>query len=121
MIGGSRDFAPCSGRWTLCAWITFEALQAIGKFQRAAPQPRPGAGFQALARIFFLAVKDALDDTSTGLGASLPIIAEDLGEITPDVIELRDQFRFARHEDFAVRFFRAGQCLFCLIIISPIV
>lgn len=33
---------------------------------------------------FFSAVKDALGE--------LPIIAEDLGEITPDVIELRDQF-----------------------------
>lgn len=33
---------------------------------------------------FLLAVKNALGD--------LPIIAEDLGEITPDVIEMRDQF-----------------------------
>ena len=39
--------------------------------------PGPGADF-------LLAVKDALGD--------LPIIAEDLGEITSDVIEIRDQF-----------------------------
>jgi 4-alpha-glucanotransferase len=39
----------------------------------------PGPGEE-----FLLAVKTALGD--------LPIIAEDLGEITPDVIELRDQF-----------------------------
>lgn len=39
--------------------------------------PGPGADF-------FNAVKTALGD--------LPIIAEDLGEITPDVFELRDQF-----------------------------
>jgi 4-alpha-glucanotransferase len=39
--------------------------------------PGPGADF-------FAALSDALDE--------LPIIAEDLGEITPDVFELRDQF-----------------------------
>ncbi|KAA3645274.1 MAG: 4-alpha-glucanotransferase [Chloroflexi bacterium] len=39
--------------------------------------PGPGAHF-------FEAIKEAL--------GGLPIIAEDLGEITPDVIELRDQF-----------------------------
>ncbi len=39
--------------------------------------PGPGADF-------FTALSDALDE--------LPIIAEDLGEITPDVFELRDQF-----------------------------
>jgi 4-alpha-glucanotransferase len=41
---------------------------------------------------FLLTVQAELGDASTGLGADLPIIAEDLGEITPDVIELRDQF-----------------------------
>ena len=41
---------------------------------------------------FLSAVEAGLSDASTELGAGLPIIAEDLGEITPDVIELRDQF-----------------------------
>jgi len=36
------------------------------------------------------------------LGSDLPIIAEDLGEITPDVIELR-RVQSTRHEDSAVR------------------
>ncbi len=35
---------------------------------------------------FFMAIKNALEE--------LPIIAEDLGEITPDVIEMRDYFDF---------------------------
>jgi 4-alpha-glucanotransferase len=41
---------------------------------------------------FLLAVESALGDASMGLSTGLPIIAEDLGEITPDVIELRDRF-----------------------------
>jgi 4-alpha-glucanotransferase len=57
---------------------------------RWAPGPGPG---------FFRAVEDALGE--------LPIIAEDLGEITPDVIEMRERFhlpgmkivQFAFHGD----------------------
>lgn len=41
--------------------------------------PGPGA-------LFFEAIQQALSD--------LPIIAEDLGEITPDVVDLREQFQF---------------------------
>ena len=41
-----------------------------------------GAGRPARAIELFEAIRAALND--------LPIIAEDLGEITPDVIELRD-------------------------------
>ena len=41
---------------------------------------------------FLEAVQSTLGDASAGLNTGLPIIAEDLGEITPDVIELRDQF-----------------------------
>ncbi len=41
---------------------------------------------------FLSAIKSALGETPEGLERDLPIIAEDLGEITPDVIELRDQF-----------------------------
>jgi 4-alpha-glucanotransferase len=41
---------------------------------------------------FLSAVEAGLGDASNGYSAGLPIIAEDLGEITPDVIELRDQF-----------------------------
>jgi 4-alpha-glucanotransferase len=41
---------------------------------------------------FLSAVETALREASPGNSGGLPIIAEDLGEITPDVIELRDQF-----------------------------
>ena len=47
----------------------------------------PGPGEDFLSKI-----KTALGDAWTGVSTGLPIIAEDLGEITPDVIELRDQF-----------------------------
>lgn len=36
--------------------------------------------------------RDFFDQVRDQLGGDLPIIAEDLGEITPDVIELRNQF-----------------------------
>lgn len=41
---------------------------------------------------FLTTISSALSDSPNGLNTGLPIIAEDLGEITPDVIELRDQF-----------------------------
>ena len=41
---------------------------------------------------FLSAVDATLRETSPKFSAGLPIIAEDLGEITPDVIELRDRF-----------------------------
>ena len=47
----------------------------------------PGPGDE-----FLSVVESALGESSTGPSAGLPIIAEDLGEITPDVVELRDQF-----------------------------
>lgn len=47
--------------------------------------PAPGEDFLS-------AIKSALLEASPNSGADLPIIAEDLGEITPDVIELRDRF-----------------------------
>ena len=49
--------------------------------------PGPGADF-------FTKVQEALGE--------LPLIAEDLGEITPDVIVLREQFDLARDENLAV-------------------
>ena len=51
-----------------------------------------GRWVQGPGEDFLTAVESALGDASTGLSTGLPIIAEDLGEITPDVIELRDQF-----------------------------
>jgi 4-alpha-glucanotransferase len=47
--------------------------------------PGPGDDFLSV-------IKSALDEARAGPNTGLPIIAEDLGEITPDVIELRDQF-----------------------------
>jgi 4-alpha-glucanotransferase len=47
--------------------------------------PGPGEDFLA-------SIRSALSETSSAAGSELPIIAEDLGEITPDVIELRDKF-----------------------------
>jgi 4-alpha-glucanotransferase len=49
--------------------------------------PGPGAAL-------FDAVRDALGGTSTTLSTGLPIIAEDLGLITPDVEQLRDLLGF---------------------------
>ena len=51
-----------------------------------------GRWAQGSGEDFLFAVKAALVDSPMEPGADLPIIAEDLGEITPDVIELRDQF-----------------------------
>ncbi len=48
---------------------------------------------------------DFLRNLQAALG-ELPIIAEDLGVITPDVVKLREIFRPARDEDFAVCFQR---------------
>jgi 4-alpha-glucanotransferase len=47
--------------------------------------PGPGEDFLSV-------ISSALGETSAKFNTGLPIIAEDLGEITPDVIELRDQF-----------------------------
>jgi 4-alpha-glucanotransferase len=49
--------------------------------------PGPGAAL-------FEAVQEALGSLESTTGAALPIIAEDLGLITPDVEELRDQLGF---------------------------
>ncbi|HNA87725.1 MAG TPA: 4-alpha-glucanotransferase, partial [Anaerolineales bacterium] len=47
----------------------------------------PGPG-----KDFFRAVDENLGNTSTNPGTGLPIVAEDLGVITPDVIELLEAF-----------------------------
>ena len=57
----------------------------------------PGAGF-------FNAMNAALKD---GPDAELPIIAEDLGLITPDVVELRDQFNLPGMRIFQFGFDKA--------------
>jgi 4-alpha-glucanotransferase len=49
--------------------------------------PGPGAAL-------FEAVRDALGGASTAFSTGLPIIAEDLGVITPDVEQLRDELGF---------------------------
>ena len=49
------------------------------------PTAEIGKWVRGPGRSFFKALKDALGD--------FPIIAEDLGEITPDVIKLRDDFK----------------------------
>ena len=55
--------------------------------------PGPGADL-------FNAIRKALGD--------LPIIAEDLGEITPDVVELRDSFGLPGMKILQFGFYRAG-------------
>jgi 4-alpha-glucanotransferase len=63
----------------------FRALAAAWHVPAGAPTAKDGHWVQGPGAEFFRAVEE-------GLGA-LPFIAEDLGVITPDVTELRDQFR----------------------------
>ena len=67
-----------------CAWITSAVLLVIGLCREMMILPKMGIGSQAQELNFFEVIEKAL--------GGLPIIAEDLGEITPDVIELRDKF-----------------------------
>ena len=66
-------------------WIIFEASQRLGtcRPERRPPSRVVGGRVQALS---------SLAPFSEELG-SLPFIAEDLGQITPDVYALRDQFQ----------------------------
>ena len=54
--------------------------------------PGPGDDFLSAVESALTGDENDSPGASTGLSTGLPIIAEDLGEITPDVFELRDQF-----------------------------
>jgi len=65
----------------------FAALRRVGKFLAETRRPNAGAGSRPPGRELFTAIRRALGE--------LPIIAEDLGVITPpDVEALRDDFGF---------------------------
>ena len=81
-ISGST--LPCRP-WTSFASITFGASRRVGKFQVETKPPSAGGG-GGPGRELFISIREALGE--------LPIIAEDLGVITPDVEALRDDFGF---------------------------
>ncbi len=82
--GGSRGCATCSIGSTLSGLITFEVLKRTGRYPLARRPRQPAAGYPARA-------PNSSRRCARRLG-SLPVIAEDLGLITPGVEALRDEF-----------------------------
>ena len=75
---------PCC--WSIwCGWIIFAASRPTGKSRRAGPTPWSAIGSRRRAQ-------DLLQRIQQQLGG-LPLIAEDLGVITPEVEALRDRFQ----------------------------
>ena len=70
----------------------FRGFAGYWEIPAGSPTAETGRWVPGPGEDFLKVLKAALGDASTGLSTGLPIIAEDLGEITPDVIELRDQF-----------------------------
>ena len=79
--GGSSASGAPSSWWTSCASITFAASRPTGRSRPASPRPSTAAGCNGPGEALFNAIGKAL--------GPLPIIAEDLGVITPDVVRLR--------------------------------
>ncbi len=69
-----------------------------------APTAEKGQWMTGPGKDFFTTVSAELSGSENG---TLPIIAEDLGVITPDVVELRDAFQFTRHEDITIRLYQS--------------
>ena len=84
--GGSSAAAQRCARSTSCASITFAASRPTGKCPPASQPPSKGRWVKAPGHELFRAIEGAL--------GKLPIIAEDLGIITPEVEALRDTFGF---------------------------
>jgi len=70
----------------------FRGFAGYWEIPAGSPTAENGRWVPGPGEDFLKVLKAALVNASTGLSTGLPIIAEDLGEITPDVIELRDQF-----------------------------
>src|SRR5262249_61749560 len=75
------------GRFDLARIAHFRGFVAYWAIPRGAPDARPGRWVRGPGRAPFDAARAAL-------GADLPIIAEDLGVITPPVTQLRDELGF---------------------------
>ena len=82
----------------ICALIISAGLPAFGKFPRMKNWRFSGVGSKGRERHFFKVLAERFKP--------LPIIAEDLGEITPDVIELNEKIRVSGHAGIIVRFQR---------------
>ncbi len=78
-------FAPPSTCTTSSAWITSAASRPIGRC-RSPPDSSYGSWTQGPGLKFFKTLEEKL--------GTLPIIAEDLGFLTPGVIDMRDNSGF---------------------------
>ena len=93
--GGSSACAAPSSWWTSCASTTSAALPATGRSRPASRPPIKGRWLPGPGEALFKAIAKAL--------GPLPIIAEDLGVITPDVDGAAQEVRLPRHAHPAVR------------------
>ena len=96
-LGGSRASAPPSSASTPSASITSSASPATGRSPGTSRPRSTDAGGAGPGAHFFKAVRRALREDQ------LPLIAEDLGVVTPEVKALRDDFGLPGHQDPAVR------------------
>ncbi len=69
----------------------FRGFAGYWEIPAGSPTAETGRWVQGPGPEFFQAVQKALA-SAAGAGQSLPIIAEDLGVVTPDVVALREQF-----------------------------
>ena len=86
--GGSRGSSASSSCSTCCASTTSAASSSSGSSRSTSRIRRDGSWGEGPGIAFFDAARERLD--------GLPLIVEDLGHITPDVIELREADRRAR-------------------------
>ncbi|MBI3361175.1 MAG: 4-alpha-glucanotransferase [Chloroflexi bacterium] len=70
----------------------FRGFEAYWEVPAGMPTAEVGRWVKGPGAHFFEAIRAALGDAPTSLSAGLPIIAEDLGVITPEVVALRDRF-----------------------------
>ena len=70
----------------------FRGFAAAWTIPADAPDARMGEWVEAPGVALFEALKEAVDGAGRTSGGRLPLIAEDLGVITPDVEALRDRF-----------------------------
>ena len=82
--GGSPGSGRCSSGWTSSGSTTSAGSRPTGRSPPGRRPRRPARWVPAPGRDFFQAVRKEL--------GSLPLIAEDLGVITPEVEALRDEF-----------------------------
>jgi 4-alpha-glucanotransferase len=72
----------------------FRGFEAYWEIPASEPTAVKGRWVKGPFDKLFHALQNALGDASAPLSASLPIIAEDLGVVTPEVVALRQKFGF---------------------------